>query len=308
MRALIYLTVLILATGCSVPSAAPEADPTLVIALDQTQVQDSALFQQFGKKNGIKMKIVVISSDSLLRLFKKDPYNTGIDVVITHQLYDLRKLEHGRVFESLRSADFPNYIEEDKTETYLTLGYDPFVCIQHDRSKIKVRVYDDLAKIIYMDHLSPKSKAHFYAPFEQRMNRAKTFQRIEKIAQLAVPFNRNAADSAQAILTTYSSFRNRDPKDSTWQKSHTISYPNASTSGVFNDQMTIGIIKQSSNYTQAVAFVQWLMEGKVNRKFNGFRNYQPLRAKRSYKLFDADTKKLMQYHTMIDRMLIQLKE
>lgn len=308
MRVLIYLGILILATGCSVPSATPDSDPTLVIAMDRTQIQDSALFQQFGKKHGVKMKIVVMSSDSLLHLYKKDPYNTGIDLVITHQLYDLRKLEHGHVFESLRSTDFPKYIEKGKTDTYLTLGYDPFVCIKRDNSKATVRVYDDLSKIRYVDQLSPKSKAHFYAPFEQRMNRAKTFKRIEKIAKLSVPPNSAAADSAQAILTTLSNFRNREAKDSTWRKYHTINYPNATTSGVFNDQMTIGIIKQASNYSQARAFIQWLIEGKVNRKFTEFRNYQALRAKRNYRLFDADTKKLMQYHTMIDRMLLQLKE
>jgi hypothetical protein len=129
---------------------------------------------------------------------------------------------------------------------------------------------------------------------------------MEKMHKSLVPMRQNYADSAKTILTTYSSYKLKNVEDTIWNDFTDVQFPNSSTSGIFHDALTAGVIRQSSNYIYATKMLHWLVEAKMNRRFVALRGYEPLRSTGQYRRFATSPEILMQYHTMIERMLKEL--
>ena len=306
MRLLLFGLLVLILAGCSAPIAKPDPNPTLVVATDYIAPGDTALFKSFEKKYKVKIQLKQISADSLIELYQKDRYNTGIDVVLMHQLFDMRKLSVIGMLEPIHDKLPENAVHNNKN-TYVACGFDPFVCISKSGKNVHVNIYDDLSGIPYINMLSTKSEAHFFAGFEFKLNRVRTYKRIEKIKKTGMKFSPQAGDSAVAIFTTLSQYQ-MHRKDSILKKFTQISYPNRSTSGVFHDLLTFGIVEQTSNYQLSIQLLEWLSVPSVNRKFNKSREYQSLSSSREYSIYGVRPDKLTQYHLMILRMIAEFKE
>lgn len=301
MRAIYWTILLLTIIGCSTPNASPEKDTTLVIATDYIAPKDSILFRSFEKQHHVKIILKEISVDSLIHLFKKDRYNTGVDIVLYHHLYDMRRILQSGMMESLEIKELPKNGIVSKSNTFIGLGIDPFICVSRKDTILPIYIYDDLSKVSFSNNLTRKSEAHFYAPFMRKMSRAKTYNRMKKIKSGATPFNKKSVDSSDVILSTLSAYQKKD--DSLWTNFSNIHYLNSSTSGVFHDIVSIGIIDQSSNYHKSVEFIKWITLGPTNRKFNKNRNYTSLSSERDFNIYPENPEKLLQYHAIIERML-----
>lgn len=306
MRFFYWTLLIFLFSACSVPVAAPEDEPILVIATDLTSPKDSVLFHSFEKKYGAKVEIRQMSADSLRKIFRKDRYNSGIDIVIMHRLYDMRKLTQQNIFETIELDELPEENISNSQRTIFGIGIDPFVSITKRDFKWDINIYDDLSKTMFINMLTTKSQAHFFAPFEQRMNRVKTFHRIEKILAKSVQPNAFNRDSASVLLCAYSQYANRSPEDSLWNDFTKVHYPNSKTSGVFYDLVSLGIVDQSSHYDLSIQFLNWISQKSTNKKFNELRGYFPHSDHPQFSIYARSPTRLMQYHTMIERMLKEL--
>lgn len=306
MRFWILSFLFLLVVGCAIPTAAPEKNPELVVATDLLTSEDSLLLDQFARKNHVKIILKELSPDSLIRLSQEAPFETGIDVVVIHHLYDMRRILSKNMLGSIRNSILPDYSTRQKKPRFATCGVDPFVCVS--KPGITINIYDDLFRYTYVNDLSRKSEAHFFSPFEERLHRVKTFERIEKLKATAVPKKRFYRDSADAILTSYSNYKGNISQDSTWMDFSQVQFPNISTSGIFCDKLTIGIIRQNSHYSMAEKFVAWILEPHINQKFTSFRGYNPAQPTVEYRCYPTPPQILMQYHTMIERMLKEMKK
>ena len=303
-----YWSLLVFAlTACSVPSAAPEEEPSLVIATDHTSAADSILFRKFEKQFDAKVKIRQMSADSLINLFSKGPYNTGIDVVIMHQLYDMRKLTQKNIFETIELDELTTEGISNSPRTIFGIGIDPFIAVTKSDFRWDINIYDDLSKTQFINNFSQKSQAHFFAPFEQKMTRAKTFNRIQKILDKSIEPKNYKGDSVDVILCSYSQYLNRSPKDSLWNDYSKIHFPNSKTSGVFYDLISIGIVDQSSHYDLSVQFLNWINQKSMNKEFNKRRGYLSYYDHPQFSIYVRNPTKLMQYHVMMERMLKELQ-
>lgn len=304
MRWYLLSLIVVLLCGCDIPSASPEKNPTFVVATDHLTESDKALFQKFAKENKVKLVVREISVDSLLLLFSDKPFETGIDVMLVHKLYDMRRVIANNLLEPVRSGHLPENAQSSKNGEFISLGVDPFICIT--KSGFSVNVYSDLTKLAYVFDLPAKSEAHFFAPYEERMHRAKTFERIKELKSTSIPKKSWYADSTEAILTSYSLYRTWPESDTVWAEFSDIHFPNNATSGVFHDVLTAGIIRQSSHYSIGTKFLKWMLTPEINKEFNANRGYEPVQTSNEFRVYTTPPEVLLQYHTMIERMLDEM--
>lgn len=301
-----YFAFLIVFASCSVPQAIPEKNPTIVIALDEITPSDSAFFAAFGEKKGVTIELRQLSAEEILTEFQQSMYGTEIDLIFMHHLYDLRKLKQAGVFQKVRKHKVPNKAKLSGSNLFFSIGLDPFICVTRTSSSKAINIYDDLASSSYINLLSNTSKAHFYAPFEERMNRGRSYERISSLTKTEVPFNNRINDSVSALLTTQSEYR-RNLNDSTFIKFTTVHHPNSMTSGVFHDILTLGIVKQGSHHEICLELLDWIMKPENNKRFNSFRHYDSFLENDEYQRYSGSPTALIQYHTMIERILGQLE-
>jgi hypothetical protein len=296
-----FLALLLFA--CDVPKASPEKHPKIVIAIDLLTQNDREFFQTFEDKFQVSVEFREMNVDTLIQLYAQNPYNTGLDIILVHNAFDMRRVVQQKMLETIRDGDESMSGFLAKNSHFVYLGMDPFICVTRPQSS--VFLYDDLTRVPYSFQLNEKSAAHFFAPFEERLHRTKTFKRMTAFMKNSVPLT-NAIDSIDAILTTQSHYRQQSDQDSIWNHFNTLNYPNSNSSGVFYDVLAGGIVRQSSNYTHAKELLNWLLKPETNRRFNEFRGFDPIRPTGSYRPYPSPSGQLMQYHTMILRMLEEL--
>ena len=305
MRWCLFPILLLLLIGCDVPKAAPEKNPTLVIATDRLAEGDSLLFAKFGAQHKIEIVLKEMTADSIMQLYQEDRYGLGIDVILLHHAYDMRLVRNSKLLEPLKSSTFLAEAMLTESKLFITCGIDPFVCLS--KKNVRINIYDDLiAQPLFMN-LKHKSKTHFFAPYEERLHRAKTFERLKKLDENTVPMKAWFRDSSNAILTTYSDYKALEPEDSLWTNFTELQFPNSSTSGVFYDVLTAGVIQQSSHFKTATNLLEWLTTPEINKKLTANRGYEPIRSAGNYRRFATPADLLMQYHTMIERMLKEIE-
>ncbi|XOV67017.1 MAG: hypothetical protein ACFHU9_15435 [Fluviicola sp.] len=305
MRWYIFPFLFLLLFGCDVPKAAPVKNPKLVIATDYVAEGDSLLFAEFNKKHNVTVVLKELSADSIIELFEKDPFGLGIDVVLLHHAFDMRLVRDHKLLEPLKHGDFPVEAGLTNSKLFITCGIDPFVCAS--KESVRINIYDDLNRHVFFMNLKHKSKAQFFAPYEERLHRAKTFEKIKLLHEKTLQMDPWYKDSAKAILTSYSDFRSVQSSDSLWNNFTELHFPNSATSGVFYDVLSAGIIQQSSHYHKATALLEWITTPEINSRFAGNRHYDPIRPSGKYRPFTTSVNDLMQYHTMIERMLKEIE-
>lgn len=305
MRWCLFPFLFLLLIGCDVPKAAPEKNPTLVIATDRVAEGDSLLFAEFGRRHKVEVVLKEMTADSIIKLFKKDRYGLGIDVVLLHHAYDMRRVRNKKLLEPLKSGKFPEEAYLTESKLFITCGIDPFVCAS--KRGVQINIYDDLNRHPFFMNLSHKSKTQFFAPYEERLHRAKTFEKLKMLDENTVPMKAWYKDSSDAILTTYSDFKAVDSKDSLWNNFTEVQFPNSSTSGVFYDVLTAGVIQQSSHFKTATKLLEWMTSPEINKRLTANRGYEPIQSTGHYRRFSTPSDALMQYHTMIERMLEEIE-
>jgi len=296
---------LLMLAGCDIPAAAPEKNPTLVVVTDILNSKDSLLFSQFEKTHNVTIVFKEMTAESLIQRFQNDPYGLGVDIVFLHQAYDMRLVQQHELLERLHKTDFPQESQLSASQEFITCGIDPFVCVS--KKNTSIRIYDDLNNRAYLQNLSHKSLTHFFAPYEKRLHRSKTFERVQKLHEKSMEMNLWNADSAQTILTMYSDYKMKKPEDSVWNHFTNVQFPNSATSGVFYDVLTAGIIRQSSNYQLSTELLKWVTSQKINPRFAKNRGYNSIYDSSEYRRFKSPADVLMQYHTMIERMLSEVE-
>lgn len=305
MRWCLFFLIMLLIVGCDVPKAAPEKNPTLVVATDRLSEGDSLLLAEFGQKHQLEIVVKEMTADSMMQLYLQDPYGLGIDVVLLHHAYDMRRVQNKKMLEPLKQGKFQEEALLTESKLFITCGIDPFICVT--KENVRINIYDDLNNHPFFLNLSHKSKTQFFAPYEERLHRAKTFEKLEQLHTNVVPMKRWMADSSHAFLTTYSDYRMKTPEDSLWNKFTEVQFPNSATSGVFHDVLSAGIIQQSSHFATATKLLEWLTSPEINKRLTANRGYDSIYSNGEYRRFTTPSEALMQYHTMIERMLKEIE-
>lgn len=306
MKLLLGILGIVLFVRCAPPSAAPEETPTLVIASDCFSRADSALFDSFEKKYHAKVIVRRFTTDSLLSMFEKDRYSTGIDVIITKKLFNQRRINQNQIPEKWHNRVEVKTGILPKSKKFVCWGIDPYVCVVRKDTTLNIATYNNLEQIRYMDCLDNASRTHFFTPIEQRTNRVKTYNQIQKMTAMRTPMNRREAADIPVLLTCLSDYRTTISKDTVFRAFKQVQYPNDHTSGTFYDMPSVCIVSQTSELNTAEHFLTWMLTPSVNKKLNNRIGTLSYASSLEFRRYAADPESLMQYHTMLSRMFERL--
>ncbi|MCJ8292555.1 MAG: hypothetical protein HRT58_21650 [Crocinitomicaceae bacterium] len=302
-------------TSCSIETAEPLKSQALVIASDLLHAEDTVLFQNFTKNNGIRIIILHLSPDQIIATIKKKGYNSGIDMVLSQNMQTPIKLNKSGILhdmvEQVSKTKSPNQYISYK-HNFIGIGLDPFVFKYTNDSVRGVKHYQDLNSHHHYHTLSKSDMLSFLSPIRKERNRAKTYEWTRKWNQQSIfrPENGPWNDSAKVVLCKYSQLETF--QDSIWQKyPENHFFPNEDRAGVYYDLMTLSIVQQAEHFTEAQKFLAYCQNSgynaTLNAELNRFPIYDYLKARtEGPKFYPSHIDQLLQYHDVLERMLHKL--
>ncbi len=275
-----FLSVLvsILLASCGVETAKPFRKQHLFIASDCLDHTDAGLFKGFEKNNRIKIHIRHFTADSLNQILTEQGYNTEFDAVILSSVYDMNELNKKGVFQRLHDDSIPETLpfkHRSASRKFFGIGIDPYIILTKDDSVSRVRSYRDLTKKSRWcsDLDGPSNWFPFYAVIAQKIDPKSKYNAVDwiahfmdnKEAQLA---EEDSISVCKTVFTTYSRYRTSDLFKSMEFKKHRIIFPNQRSGGTYFNMPCYGVIKQARNYTNAIAFLRYIIREPANKRLN----------------------------------------
>jgi len=299
-------------SACSIESAKPVKSQALVIASDFLHEEDTVLFSDFAQKTDIQLIIRHISPDQLISEVESKGYNSGIDLVLSKNMYTQVRLNKKGILQDLIPAE-----DDAKTQNryisykhnFIGIGLDPFVFKYTSDSLQSAKRYHDLSNTPHYHTLSEAEIISFLSPYRWKANRVKTYE-------WAVEWNKNSAirpekgpwrDSMQLVLCKHSQLNSFS--DSVWMcYPEGFYFPEGSGNGVYFDLMSISIIQQAEHYSDAQKFIEHCQNSGhnalLNQKLDRFPIYDYLTSRKNGpKFYPVHIDELLKYYDVLERML-----
>lgn len=288
------LLLVALLSACKLEPAKESKRQEIIVASDFLNYKDVKLFQSFEKDYNVKVTILTLETDSLMKKLNQEGYATRIDVIMLKSALDMCKLEEANKLQKiLRPEDQPDlpYRYRDNDHHWYGLSIDPFIIVSKKDSNSRILNYKDLAKKQEWTTNLKRNEdlvAFVTASLHQWRDQKKesTFQWHENFLQKEVQF-RKPKDSVlifPPLLTTYSSYYSDSSLYRSGYKRAKLIYPNQNKGGIIYELRSIAIVKQARNYSNAIDFIQFLNRDDVNQRINNWWNTFPINSslERSY--------------------------
>lgn len=301
----------ILLYSCEIESAKPQKQKRLVIASDYLKPSDSLLFQNFTKIKGIKVKIIHMSPSKMIGEFRKDKYNTGIDLFMLKSMTNVLNFHKKEILHSLKKDI--HFAEKDadyssEKYNYVGFGYDPFIVALPKSNPKIIRMYNDLTRFKFSTDLSNDELIPMLAPILEKMKRVDANKWVQKF------FAASERDSTYndsiirnlPILTNYSAFYNSKSNQFT---DKVCVFPNTKSTGTFYNLRTFTIAVQAENFTEATTFIKYYSEQNANEILNEKLNTIGIGTnKKGFRKYYYNSEEMMSYYLTVDRLLNKINK
>ncbi len=250
--------------GCSAPYAPVQKNKTLTIYTDVLSPQDTSIFSFYAKKEKVKIEIINVSMDSLLKVLpslQKLP-----DLYIFSSIVDAKLYEKKAQLFSYDKFPYDNLLDEkyiSKSQSFFAVFKDPYVFYNKVDSLHKFKTYDELTYSHLVNYwqtdLSNKELTPFLSGIAVKMG-TKSNEKwlINFVKNLNLTKHRSDSldltTEATTIFTKYSLI-----SDSLRKFSNKIIIPNQIRTGALNSYICAGIAAQSPNFTEAQKFLKILL-------------------------------------------------
>ena len=253
------------------------------------QQKDSILFQQWSRKNSIRVVIRNFTPDSLINLLKVEKFNSGIDLVICDNLYDIMLLNKAKVLQANKTEQFSTY--DSRSYNYFALGINPYIFSSTSDSLPIPKTYDELQENKFRCALSREEEIPMLSALLSRLDRQKTYNWIKT-------YNENKDELSGTFTLKYYSELEKNEK---------CVFPGQRISGTMYNLITAGIIHQTANYKTTLSLISFIVEPSNNSKFCSQTGVINLSNPDNIRLYRENQKKLLQYYSMIERILDKIK-
>lgn len=251
-------------SSCSIQEVKDYHPDELILASDFLDASDSLIFRDYEKSSGIRVRIVHLSSDSIIRHFEQYGYNSQFDGVFLNSSYTLNRLSKKEILHPLsdKIKEQPVAIRSPKND-WIVLSYDPYILQQADSGTV-IQTYNELtygarwARILTSDEQAAfeASVLHQFG----RSGRAKSFTWLQSMNEQMNTSNPDSSGIAGFAL-------NRFSKIDLATKRYTI--PNQVRGGAFYDGLGIAALRHSSNYTVINELIEFYLNPHYNQKLAG---------------------------------------
>lgn len=301
--------------SCSIETAQSVKSQALVIASDFLHEEDTVLFKDFIRKNDVRLVIRHLSADQMISEIESKGYNSGIDVVLSHNMQTPIRLNKRKILQDLveLETDIKNqnpYISYK--HNFVGIGLDPFVFKYTSDTVREPTNYYDLTKVVHHHSLSKSDIISFLSPIRRKMNRAKTYDWAKKWKEKSSfrPKKGPRGDSSQVVLCKYSQLENfTDSIWATYPDGHY--FPNAEKGGVYFDLMSVSIVRQAEHFSDAQNFMKHCQNSgynaKLNKELDRFPIYDYLQARsEGPQFYSVHIDELLKYHDVLERLFEKL--
>ncbi len=259
--------------GCAIEEASPFSNQQLVIASDYLKPGDTALFSEFTKNSGIRIRILLLTPEKIKTHLETHKSNAQFDVVMLGKLSSVITLEK-TAFHYLSDAYLDKYASNMKVfhnRQWLVTGLDPyFFSFERDSSALPIN-YEQLA----MGFLWASPDRDTWDLFDAHFSYYLSGLNEDRQSQLKNQFNINQVEFFQPN----DSMRNQQfliLKNSTFSATKTLSgnskrelwkNTNGAQYGVYSDRYCMAIVDQAKNMRNASEFLSYWDEHYQRENF-----------------------------------------
>ena len=323
----LFLAVLIL-PGCELDSAKEQTQQELVIASDFLNKKDESLFKEFNTESGVRVRIIYMSADSLVKRLNSTGYASGIDMVVLRSALDMCIVDQLGYLQVIHDAnsrpDIPKRYRDGNSHWY-GIAIDPYIILSGSQDSLKrIRNYRDLGRLgEWMSNL--KSNDDWKAFNSGLLHKMKKDEDSVKSTWLKTVFNkqvnfRKISDSSiyvPPLFTKYSKYYSDSSLFRSAYRKTRLIFPNQTEGGTFYELRAAGIIRQASNYTNAVEFLRYITQSDINQRINSWWNTFPITSEMErsfayqnvrFKYYPAPMNRLCEMNRETERMFRSVKK
>jgi iron(III) transport system substrate-binding protein len=242
------------------------------------------VFDRYTKENGVKVKYITDKAPVLLQRIKAEGKNTPADLLITVDAGNLWHAANEDVLQPVDSevlaANIPSHLRDPENRWFGLSLRARTIVYSTDRVKAgELTSYEDLANPDWKDRLVLRTSKKVYnqslvAMLIKEHGETKTSEIVNGwVNNLAAPPFSNDTKTMEAIIAgqgdvgivnTYYFGRlaKKDPSIPI-----ALYWPNQSTGGVHVNVSGAGVVADSNNKTQAIAFLEWLSTESAQQIF-----------------------------------------
>ncbi len=284
LKTIFFLLFILCLTSCIVETAKESKRQSVTIYSDCIGQKESLFFKKFQKKEHIKVKIVHLTSDSILKRLKNQGFNSNADVIIMKSLfgiYKADKLDLLQPWKSIKMKELilPHY--RSKQNTWFGIGIDPYVFVAKNDSSSSINSMGDLLYTEVMDKWSSDLENStdlipLLAPILKKKTRlgAKDwyyeFIRNQHSQANELDKNKIPIMTTDVLLTYYSNYLKMSERNDSTDLQLQLLFSNQKQRGAYYNMHCIGIVKQARNFENAKLLVEYISSAQTNEKINNF--------------------------------------
>ncbi len=296
--------------SCKIETARPAKQKHLTIASDYLQPSDTLIFQNFSKRNNIKLKILHLSASIIIGQFRKKKFNSGIDVFMLKSMITVVDFHKKELLHPLKKGIHFSENEADYCSEkfdYTGFGYDPYIVATSKTNSSGIRMYNDLTRHKFTTNLSNDELIPLFAPIFSKKDRLGANSWVKKF------YDHSKKDSTHTdsivkqfpILSTYSSFHAKENKNEF--KDKTSVFPNTKSTGTFYNLRTICIAYQAENFDEAAVFIHYYFNKKNNNSLNAKLNTIGIKSNgHGFRKYYMNSEKMIPYYLTIESLLYKV--
>ena len=299
-------------SSCKIETARPAKQKYLTIASDYLRPADTLIFQNFSKRNNIKLKIIHLSPSKMIGQFRKKKFNSGIDVFMLKSMTTVLDFHKKDLLHPLKKDVHFSENEADYSSErfdYIGFGYDPYIVAAPKSSSAGIRMYNDLTRHKFITNLSKDELIPLFAPILSKKDRIGANSWVKKFYEHSKKDSTytDSIGNQLPMLTTYSSFHAKANKKVFIDKKEV--FPNTKSTGTFYNLRTICIAYQAENFDEATTFIHYYFNKKNNNSLNEKLNTIGIDSKgHGFRKYYMNSEKMIPYYLTIERLLYKLED
>lgn len=260
---LLFGLVLLLSYGCNSSILKSTKPKRIYIASNFLTRSDSTLFNDFSRKENIKVVILPMTVDSIKAHYKQYQYNSKFDLVLLKTTQGIDDLSKKKVLHPIvPSHQWENKNFVSPNSDWVTIGLDPYIVA--GLKEIRAFQYNELTyglkwnKTLEEDEMASFESSVMFQFGRNHLN--KSVHWLKKLnSQNTSPTD--TSEHASFYLTRLSKVKEG--------KTNYV-YPNQILKyGAFYDGIALGIVRHSSKYTAALSFIELYSSALYNQKLCG---------------------------------------
>ena len=256
-RFILFLTLAVFLTSCSIEELNVIKKQTLTIASDYLYASDSSLFKDFSRKTNIKVKIIHLHADSISKKIFQNPLNVDFDMLMLSDIVTLNNIKNKNLLQKFSDED-----DISNSNGYILLtGVDPIVYCSNRKVSGDSTSYLDLSSAFWYPKLDEVNLSELYNCIKQNQQWSSRESALwihqAELKKMIYPINDSLAPRINA-LGFLSQFKRKSPLPDSLNVFQYFLFPDQLKSGLLYKFYGAGIVYQSSNFNAAKQLIQYL--------------------------------------------------